>query len=187
MLSGKPFISEKYYRTAIFINKRFAHAPNHSGNDFRHARKCQTTRETTFAMRGNAKPLGKRLSPGAEMPNHSGNDFRPARKCQTTREMTFAMRGNAKLLGKRLSPCAEMPNHSENDFRPARKCRICLVCLLPCPATKYGLTWSEKRAVPVLPRTRSSHNHSRKTYSYAHGLPVRRGYSHRLLSPHRGK
>ncbi|EFV02925.1 hypothetical protein HMPREF9420_2934, partial [Segatella salivae DSM 15606] len=72
--------------TAIFINKRFAHAPNHSGNDFRPARKCQTTWETTFARRGNAKPLGKRLSPGAEMPNHSG--------------MTFAMRGNAKLLGK---------------------------------------------------------------------------------------
>ncbi|MBW4765019.1 hypothetical protein KZO74_08480 [Prevotella salivae] len=62
----------------------------------------------TFAMRGNAKPLGKRLSSCAEMPNYLGNDFRPARKCQTTREMTFAMRGNAKPLGKRLSPGAEM-------------------------------------------------------------------------------
>jgi len=30
--------------------------PNPSGNDFRQARKCQTTREMTFAMRGNAKP-----------------------------------------------------------------------------------------------------------------------------------
>ncbi|MBW4764996.1 hypothetical protein KZO74_08355 [Prevotella salivae] len=48
----------------------------------------------TFAVRGNAKPLGKRLSPGAEMPNHSGNDFRQARKCQTTRKMTFARRGS---------------------------------------------------------------------------------------------
>ena len=82
----------------------------------------------TFAMRGNVKPFGKRLSPSAEMPNHSGNDFRRARKCQTFRETTFdmwrkcqtfrettfAMRGNAKPLGKLLSPCAEMPNHSGN-------------------------------------------------------------------------
>ena len=60
-----------------------AEMPNLSGNDFRHARKCQTTRETTFAVRGNAKPFGKRLSPSAEMPNPSGNDFRQARKCQT--------------------------------------------------------------------------------------------------------
>ena len=50
----------------------------------------------TFAMRGNAKPFGKRLSPSAEMPNPSGNDFRQARKCQTFRETTFAKRGNAK-------------------------------------------------------------------------------------------
>ena len=73
---------------------------NHSENDFRQARKCQTIRETTFARRGNAKSLGKQLSPGAEMPNHSGNDFRQARKCQTIRETTFARRGNAKPLGK---------------------------------------------------------------------------------------
>ena len=56
-------------------------ATDRSGNDFRHARKRQTFRETTFAMRGNAKPFGKRLSPCAEMPNLSGNDFRHARKC----------------------------------------------------------------------------------------------------------
>ena len=62
--------------------------------------KPQTIRETTFAMRGNAKPFGKRLSPGAEMPNLSGNDFRQARKCQTLRETTFAKRGNAKPFGK---------------------------------------------------------------------------------------
>ena len=36
-----------------------AEMPNHSGNDFRQARKYQTFREMTFAERGNAKPLGK--------------------------------------------------------------------------------------------------------------------------------
>ena len=73
-----------------------AETPNLSGNDFRQARKYQTIRETTFAMRGNAKPFGKRLSPRVETPNHSGNDFRQARKLQTIRETTFANRGNAK-------------------------------------------------------------------------------------------
>ena len=73
---------------------------NHSGNNFRHERKRQTIRETTFAMRGNSKPFGKRLSPCAEMSNHSGNDFRRARKHQTIRETTFAKRGNAKPFGK---------------------------------------------------------------------------------------
>ena len=34
-------------------------ASNHLGNDFRHARKHQTIRETTFATRGNFKPFGK--------------------------------------------------------------------------------------------------------------------------------
>ena len=63
-------------------------------------RKPQTLRETTFAVRGNVKPFGKRLSPCAEMPNLSGNDFRQARKCQTFRETTFAVRGNAKPFGK---------------------------------------------------------------------------------------
>ena len=75
-------------------------ATDSSGNDFRHARKRQTLRETTFAMRGNAKPFGKRLSPCAETPNLSGNDFRHARERQTLRETTFAMRGNAKPFGK---------------------------------------------------------------------------------------
>ena len=125
----RPYLSFHSYKQTIRARaKRFgkrlspcAEMPNHSGNDFRHARKCQTTRETTFAMRGNAKSLGKRLSPCAEMPNHSGNDFRQARKCQTLLEMTFAVRGNAKPFGKRLSPSAEMPNHSGNDFRQARK------------------------------------------------------------------
>ena len=62
----------------------------------REARKPQTIRETTFAMRGNAKPFRKRLSPCAETPNHLGNNFRHARKYQTIRENTFAMRGNFK-------------------------------------------------------------------------------------------
>ena len=75
----------------------------------------------TFAMRGNAKPLGKRLSPAAEMLNLSGNEFRRARKCQTLRETTFAKRGNAKPFGKRLSPSAEMPNLLKSDLREARK------------------------------------------------------------------
>ena len=101
-----------------------AEMPNHSGNDFRQPRKCQTIRETTFASRGNAKPFGKRLSPSAEMPNLSGNDFRHARKCQTIRETTFASRGNAKPFGKRLSPSAEMPNLLKSDLREARKQQI---------------------------------------------------------------
>ena len=57
-------------------------ATDRSGNDFRHARKRQTFRETTFAMRGNAKPFGKRLSPRAEMPNLLRNDLREPRKRQ---------------------------------------------------------------------------------------------------------
>ena len=89
--------------------------------DLREARKRQTIRETTFAMRGNHKPFGKRFSPCAETPNHSGNDFRQARKSQTIREMTFAMRGNAKPFRKPLSPCAETPNLLRNELRETRK------------------------------------------------------------------
>ena len=36
-----------------------AETSNPSGNDFRQARKCQTIRETTFAMRGNSKPFAE--------------------------------------------------------------------------------------------------------------------------------
>jgi len=79
---------------------RTAKASNHSGNDFRNARKLQTFREVTFAKRRNSKPFGIRLSPSAEITNYSGNDFRHARKCQTIRETTFAMRGNNKPFGK---------------------------------------------------------------------------------------
>ena len=125
----RPYLSFHSYKQTIRahakpLGKRLspcAEMPNLSGNDFCQAWKCQTLRETTFAMRGNAKPLGKRLSPSAEMPNPSGNDFRQARKCQTLRETTFAKRGNVKPFGKWLSPCAEMSNHSGNNFRQARK------------------------------------------------------------------
>ena len=72
-------------------------ATDRSGNDFRQARKCQTFREMTFAMRGNAKPFGKRLSPSAEMPNHSGNDFRQARKYQT---MHFFLVSSVSMCSK---------------------------------------------------------------------------------------
>ena len=68
-------------------------------NDLREARKHQTIRETTSAKRGNLKPFGKQLPPGAEISNHSGNDFRQARKHQTIWEVTFAMRGNSKPFG----------------------------------------------------------------------------------------
>jgi len=57
-------------------------ATDRSGKDFRHARKRQTLREMTFAMRGNAKPFRKRLSPCAEMLNLLRNDLREARKHQ---------------------------------------------------------------------------------------------------------
>jgi len=57
-----------------------AEMPNLSENNFRHARKCQTFRETTFAMHGNNKPFGKRLSPSAETPNHSESYLWEARK-----------------------------------------------------------------------------------------------------------
>ena len=57
-------------------------ATDRSENDFRNARKRQTFRETTFAMRGNAKPFGKQLSPTAEMPNFLKSDLREPRKHQ---------------------------------------------------------------------------------------------------------
>ena len=96
-------------------------ASNHSGNDFRNARKLQTIRETTFAMSGNSKPFGKRLSPCAEMSNHLGNDFRHARKYQTFREITSAERGNTKPFRKRVTPCAETSNLLGNELREAHK------------------------------------------------------------------
>ena len=57
-----------------------AEITNHSGNNFRQARKSQTIREMAFAMRGNHKLFGKRLSPSAEITNLSGRELREARK-----------------------------------------------------------------------------------------------------------
>ena len=90
-----------HYKAKNIGNQRqtATHSPT-SHKCFRVRRKLQTIRETTFAMRGNSKPFGKRLSPCAETPNHLGSDFRHARKCQTIRETTFAMRGNNKPFGK---------------------------------------------------------------------------------------
>ena len=79
MICGRP-ASIKTFK------KRFAGGPqaqNPLKSDLRETRKRQTIWETTFAMRGNSKPFGKRLSPCAETPNLSGNDFLNARKCQT--------------------------------------------------------------------------------------------------------
>ena len=94
---------------------------NLSGNDFRHARKRQTFQETTFAMRGNAKPFGKQLSPCAEMLNLSGNDFRHARKRQTFRETTFAMRGNAKPFTECFAGAPQASKPLKSDLWEPRK------------------------------------------------------------------
>ena len=59
-----------------------AETPNHSGKDFRQARKCQTIRETTFAKRGNAKPFGKLFAGGPQASKPLKSDLREARKQQ---------------------------------------------------------------------------------------------------------
>ena len=109
------FLNNRFARTSNALGNTFRHvakASNHSGNDFRHARKCQTIRETTFARRGNAKPLGKWLSPGAEMLNCSEKDFLPARQCRYawyTRHLALQLSmGWHRWLRFRLmsSPCA---------------------------------------------------------------------------------
>ena len=81
---------------------------------FLHIGKGQIFQEMTFAMRGNAKPLGKRLSPSAEMQNPSGNDFRQARKCQTLREMTFAMWRMSRFFYILLFQCSRS---CQQDFK----------------------------------------------------------------------
>ena len=116
--------------------------PNHSGNNFRHARKCQTTRKTTFAQRGNAKLLGKRLSPSAEMPDHSGNNFRHARKCPTTRETTFAQRGNVDMLGALATlpsyeVCANIEREScHTSITPSRELGVDIIIAIRLVATR---------------------------------------------------
>ena len=59
-----------------------AEIPNHSGNDFRQPRKCQTIRETTFANRGNAKPFKKWFAGGPQASKPLKSDLREARKRQ---------------------------------------------------------------------------------------------------------
>ena len=52
---------------ASYLPHYFAGSPqtsNHSGNNFRHARKRQTIREMTFAMRENTKPFAERFAEG---------------------------------------------------------------------------------------------------------------------------
>ena len=83
-------------------------ATDRSGNDFRHARKCQTLRETTFAKRGNAKPFGKRLSPSAEMPNPLRNDLRASRKS----------------LFKGFDACGPPANHSVKGLAFPRMAKV---------------------------------------------------------------
>ena len=79
MICGRPASAKSFKKWVAGAPQ----ATNHLGNDFRHARKCQTFREVTFAKRGNTKPFGKWLSLCAETSNHSGSDFRQARKHQT--------------------------------------------------------------------------------------------------------
>jgi len=56
--------------------------PNHSGNDFRQARKFQTIWETTFASRGNAKLFKKWFAGGPQASKPLKSDLREARKHQ---------------------------------------------------------------------------------------------------------
>ena len=57
-------------------------ATDRSGNDFRHARKRQTLRETTFASRGNAKLFKKWFAGGPQASKPLKSDLREARKHQ---------------------------------------------------------------------------------------------------------
>ena len=52
--------------------------PNHSGNDFRHAREHQTIREMTFAMRGNSKPFAEGFAGAPQATQTLKSDLREA-------------------------------------------------------------------------------------------------------------
>ena len=54
----------------------------------------------TFAMRGNAKPFGKRLSPSAEMPNLLKSDLREARKQQNFKKVICGRPASIKSFKK---------------------------------------------------------------------------------------
>ena len=105
------------------INSVYAETPNHSGNNFRHARKHQTLCGMICGKPTSAKSFKKWFAGGPQAPKPFKNDLREARKHQTIRETTFAMRGNTKPFGKWLLPSAEISNHSGNNFRYARKCQ----------------------------------------------------------------
>ena len=72
--------------------------PNHSGNDFRHARKLQTIREMTFAERGNSKPFGKQLSPSGRSIKCFDNGFEQERKSPTLLRDHYSVGTNATIL-----------------------------------------------------------------------------------------
>ena len=57
-----------YAEPLIFISLQQL-IPNHSGNDFRHAREHQTIWETTFAMRKNSKPFAEWFAGSPQAPN----------------------------------------------------------------------------------------------------------------------
>ena len=86
---------------ASYLPHYFAGSPqatNHSGNDFRHARKCQTIREITFAKRGNAKPFGKRLSPSDRSIKCFDNGFEQERKSPTLLRDLYNVGTNSTIL-----------------------------------------------------------------------------------------
>ena len=85
MICGRPANAKPFGKRLSLC----AEIPNHSGNDFRQARKLQTFQEVTFAMRGNFKPFGKRLSQCAEMPNHLRRDLRKAHKRHKQKKRPF--------------------------------------------------------------------------------------------------
>ena len=150
-----------------------AETPNHLGNDFRHARKCQTLREMTFGMRGNAKPFGKRLSPCAETPNLSGNDFRHVRKLQTFREVICGRPASAKSFKKWFAGGPQALNPLKTICgRPYRRARfIKNTKILPDGYTgntkcnRYG-TWAISRAVKAKYLTKFNHLNGMVRYSY---------------------
>ena len=93
-----------YYKTRKIIgNQRqtATHSPT-SHKCSRVRRKLQTIRETTFAMRGNIKPFGKRLSPCADTPNLLRNELREAHKGHKQKSVHLIAQMNALIKRRRL-------------------------------------------------------------------------------------
>ena len=80
------FILKKFFVDWILL---YSVASKTLKSELRETRKHQTIRETTFAMRGNSKPFGKRLSQCAEMPNHLRRDLRKAHKRHKQKKRPF--------------------------------------------------------------------------------------------------